>query len=198
MLFPQLTLQKEFLFLLAPITPLTLYQNKHLCGCRLNTRGLIQSNLAFRSQAHLLNTPSNSRQVVTQGWSAWGSNHVPRHEYSERVGVKWSEREPKTLKESNLLCYPIKVAQTVPSSGPKQKWPQSFSSCRHFYLLFTTQACWKWSVNQKIIIMRFKDLSTITFRGSCTIFFFFALYLSVCKSWMKNKWEFPCSKRYWV
>lgn len=66
--------QKEllFLFLLAPIPPLTLHQNKYLCGCTLNIRELIQLKtiFAFHSQSFLINTPSNSKQVVMQGWSA--------------------------------------------------------------------------------------------------------------------------------
>lgn len=54
-MFSQLTLQKEslLLFLLAPITPLTLYQYEHLCGCTLNTRELMQlkNNMLFNSQS---------------------------------------------------------------------------------------------------------------------------------------------------
>lgn len=94
------------------------------------------------------------------------------HEYREQVGVQLSEIEPKT-QESNLLCYPIKLAQTVPSSGLKPKWPQIFRNCHFYQILFTTKACWKLSINGKITIMRFKDLSTNIFRGSCPFFLFY-------------------------
>lgn len=91
----------------------TLNQNQHLGGFpgiqgRTNSAAkqscVMLTTLPHKHSLQLKASPYAEIERLRQQPLSMGQ------EYSEKVSVLWFEKQLKTLKESNLLCYSIKLA----------------------------------------------------------------------------------------